>query len=42
MKRKVTLDEMDQWGKSIAAKHAKDQDAIDEIALAFTGAVDQK
>nr|MDO8111074.1 Gfo/Idh/MocA family oxidoreductase [Candidatus Sigynarchaeota archaeon] len=42
MKKKVTMDEMEQWGKGIAAKHSKDQDTIDEIVKALTGAVDQK
>jgi len=38
---KVTLDEMEQWGEEIAAKHGDDQETIDEIALTLTSAVDQ-
>ncbi len=42
VKKKATLDEMEGWGKGIAAKQTSYQDAVDEIAKALTGAVDQR
>lgn len=40
--KKVTIDEMNAWGKDMAAKHGEEQATIDAIALAFAGAVDLK
>lgn len=39
--RKVTIEELEQWGEKIAANHSDGQETIDEIALSLTNAVDQ-
>ncbi len=42
MKRKVTVQEMEDWGTSIAARHENAQGAIDAIAVEFSKSIDLK
>ncbi|MHA1717173.1 MAG: Gfo/Idh/MocA family protein [Promethearchaeota archaeon] len=40
MGKKVTIEDLDAFGENIAAKHENPQDAVDEISIKLTSAVD--
>ncbi|NMC04597.1 MAG: Gfo/Idh/MocA family oxidoreductase [Candidatus Lokiarchaeota archaeon] len=42
VKKKASIEEMETWAAGIAGKQSSYQGAVDEIAKALTGAVDQK